>query len=186
MGTDSGIIQIIDQTLKSIWESEIQNDYNKIWFMNEDTLKNALYFHLRNRLETVLAENNLRIFTEFNDAEFSKTGFRPDMVIARVDMDSDAKYWRQAVVNCPIVIELKFKSTFADKETIYADYVKLENYIESLGIGGKVYMATIWECEDHKTAWLGEDATWAKNKVTELNASLSWDNSEPQFYVVTH
>lgn len=186
MRTDLEIIEIIDEILKSIWENEIQNDYNRIWFMNEDTLKNALYFHLRNKLEAVLSEYNLRIFTEFNDAEFSGGGFRPDMVIARVDMDSDVKYWRQAVVDCPIVIELKFKSTFADKETIYADYDKLEKYIESLGIGGKVYMATIWECEDYKTAWLDDNVAWAKGKVTELNASLSWDNGEPQFYVVKH
>lgn len=143
MRTDSEITQIVHDTIKSIWENEIQNDYNNIWFMNEDTLKNALYFHLRNKLETVLVENNLRIFTEFNDAEFGRSGFRPDMVIARVDMDSDAKYWRQAVLNCPVVIELKFKSAFADKETIYADYGKLERYIEKLRVNGKLYMATI-------------------------------------------
>lgn len=147
--------------------------------MNEDTLKNALYFHLRNKMETVLIENSLRIFTEFNDAEFSGSGFRPDMVIARVDMESEAKYWRQAVVNCPVVIEMKFKSTFADKETIYADYAKLEKYIESLEIIGKVYMATIWECQDEKTALLDEEAAWAKGRITELNASLSWANGEP-------
>lgn len=186
MKMDSEIIRIIHETIKSVWENEIQNDYNNIWFMNEDTLKNALYFHLRNKLESVLAENSLRIFTEFNDAEFSGKGFRPDMVIARVDMDSEAEYWRQAVVDCPVVIELKFKSTFAENKTIYSDYDKLKKYIELLGIGGKVYMATIWECEDHKSAWLPDDAVWAKGKVTELNASLSWNKSKPQFYVVTH
>ena len=186
MRTDLEITQIVHKTIKSIWENEIQSDYNNIWFMNEDTLKNALYFHMRNKLETVLAENNLRIFTEFNDAEFSGSGFRPDMVIARIDMDSDAKYWRQAVINCPIVIELKFKSTFADKETIYADYDKLEKYIETLGINGKVYMATIWECEDDKTSWIDVNAVWAKGKVTELNASLHWGDCEPQFYIVEH
>lgn len=186
MRTDLGVVQIIDETLKSIWENEIQNDYNQICFMNEDTLKNVLYFHLRSKLEKILIENDLRILTEFTDAEFNRSGFRPDMVIAKINMDSDAEYWRKAVEACPIVIELKFKSMFADKEAIYADYSKLEKYIKALGVGGKVFMVTIWECQDAKTAWLDEETVWAKGKLTELNASLSWDEGEPQFYVVEH
>lgn len=186
MRTDLEITQIIDEAIKSIWVNEIQNDYNYNWFMNEDTLKNALYFHLRNKLEKVLAKNDLRIFTEFNDAEFSGRGFRPDMVIAKVEMNSDASYWRQAVTNCVAVIELKFKSTFPDKETIYADYDKLKTYIESIGVNGKLYMATIWECEDYDTTWIRKNAAWAKGKVTELNASLRWNDSKPQFYVREH
>ena len=186
MKTDSEITKIIHKTIKSIWENEIQNDYKNNWFMNEDTLKNALYFHLRNKLESVLAENNLRIFTEFNDAEFSGSGFRPDMVIARVDMNSDADFWRQAVTNCVAVIELKFKSNFRDQEAIRADYDKLKEYIESVSITGKLYMATIWECEDKQTTWIRKNAAWAKGKVTELNASFAWGTCEPQFYVAEH
>ena len=186
MKTDSEITKIIHETIKSIWENEIQNDYNDNWFMNEDTLKNALYFHLRNKLESVLAENNLRIFTEFNDAEFSGSGFRPDMVIARMDMNSDADFWRQAVTNCVAVIELKFKSNFCDQEAIRADYDKLKEYIESVRITGKLYMATIWECEDKQTTWIRKNAAWAKGKVTELNASFAWGTCEPQFYVAEH
>ena len=50
----------------------------------------------------------------------------------------------------------------------------------------KLYMTTIWECEDDKTAWL-EDAEWAKDKVMELNASYKRGSDyEPQFYVVKH
>ena len=186
MKTDSEITKIIHETIKSIWENEIQNDYNDNWFMNEDTLKNALYFHLRNKLESVLAENNLRIFTEFNDAEFSGSDFRPDMVIARVDMNSDADFWRQAVTNCVAVIELKFKSNFCDQEAIRADYDKLKEYIESVRITGKLYMATIWECEDKQTTWIRKNAAWAKGRVTELNASFARGTCEPQFYVAEH
>lgn len=185
MRSDSEIIKIIDEAIKSIWENEIQNDYNGNWFMNEDSLKNALYFHMRNRLEKLLTENSLRIFTEFNDAEFSKSGFRPDMVIAYVDMNSDAQYWRQAVTKSLAVIELKFKSTFAAKETIYTDYTKLKKYIDLLG-ADCMYMATIWECEDDQTTWIRKNAAWAKGKVTELNASLTWNGSEPQFYCFEH
>lgn len=186
MRSDSEILIIIDEAIKSIWVNEIQKDYNENWFMNEDTLKNALYFHLRSRLEKLLSKNDLRIFTEFNDAEFSKSGFRPDMVIAYVDMNSDADCWRQAVTKSLAVIELKLKSTFADKETIYADYTKLEKYIDLLGTDCKMYMATIWECEDDQTTWIRKNAAWAKGRVTELNASWSWGNCKPQFYIKEH
>ena len=186
MRTDAEIIQIIDEAIKSVWENNIKSDYDANWIMNEDGLKNALYFHLRMWLEQVLVENDLRIFTEFKDAEFHGSKFRPDMVIAHVDSSSDADYWRQAVTNCVVVIELKFKSRFQDKEAIYADYDKLKEYIEKMDIKGKLYMATMWECEDDQTSWIPQDESWAKGKVTELNASLTWESCESQFYVKPH
>ena len=186
MRTDTEIMQIIDKAIKSVWVNEIQSDYNANWIMNEDGMKTALYFHMRKRLESILMENNLRIFTEFKDAEFQGSQYRPDMVIAHVDMNSDADYWRQAVTNCVAVIELKFKSRFLDKEAIYADYDKLREYIDKLKIEGKLYMATVWECEDDQTTWIRKNAAWAKGKVTELNASLTWNRSEPQFYCFEH
>ena len=186
MRTDTEIMQIIDEAIKSVWKNEIKSDYDANWIMNEDGLKNALYFHLRKRLEQILVENDLRIFTEFKDAEFQGKQYRPDMVIAHVDMDSDADYWRQAVTNCVAVIELKFKSNFRDQEAIRADYDKLKEYIEKMEIKGKLYMVTIWECEDDQTTWIPQAVAWAKGRVTELNASFAWDTFESQFYIVEH
>ena len=186
MRIDAETIQIIDEAIKSVWENEIKSDYNANWLMNEDGLKNALYFHLRKRLEPILMESNLRIFTEFKDAEFQGSKYRPDMVIAHVDMDSDADYWRQAVTNCVAVIELKFKSNFHDQDAIWADYDKLKEYIAELKIEEKLYMATIWECEDDQTTWIRKNAAWAKGRVTELNASFARGTCEPQFYVAEH
>lgn len=68
MRIDAEIIRIIDEAIKSVWVDKIKRDYDKNWIMNEDGLKNALYFHLRKQLEPTLLENNLRIFTEFKDA----------------------------------------------------------------------------------------------------------------------
>ena len=186
MRTDAEIRLIIDEAIKSIWEKEIKQDYDKNWIMNEDGLKTALYFHLRKWLEPILTEEDLRIFTEFNDAEFSKSGFRPDMVIARIDMNSDADYWRGAVTDCLAVMELKFKSHFFDKEAIYADYEKLRAYAESLDLSCRMYMSTIWECADEPTTWIRKNAAWAKGKVTELNASFKYGTWESQFYVRDH
>lgn len=186
MRIDVEIIRIIDEAIKLVWGDEIKRDYDENWIMNEDGLKNALYFHLRKQLEPILLENNLRIFTEFKDAEFQGKQYRPDMVIAHVDMNSNADYWRQAVTNCVAVIELKFKSNFRVQEAIYADYDKLKEYIDELKIEGKLYMTTIWEREDDQTTWIRKNAAWARGRVTELNASFARGTCEPQFYVAEH
>ena len=184
--SELNIAQIIDEVIISVWENEIQNDYKKLWLLKEDSLKNALYFHLRTNLEKVFNEHDIRIFTEFTDCEFKHSGYRPDMVIARINPDADVAYWGDAVTECIAVIELKYKTGFAANEEIYADYNKLEHYIDTLGVNSKLYMATIWECEDDDSAWL-QDAEWAAGKVVELNASYKRDSDyEPQFYVVKH
>ena len=186
MLSDIDIIRLVDEAITSIWTDKIKTDYEDGWLLKEDTLKNALYFHLRSKLGNLFEENDIRIFTEFTDWKFKHSGYRPDMVIARVNTDSDESYWGDAVTNCLAVIELKYKTGFNSSEEIYADYDKLRYYIETLGVDSKLYMATIWEYEDDETAW-AEDAAWTLGKLTELNASYK-RNSDcvPQFYVVTH
>lgn len=183
---DLEIIQMIDEEIVSIWKHEIKTDYEGGWLLKEDTLKNALYFHLRSRLGKLFDENDIRIFTEFTDCEFKHSGYRPDMVIARVNTDSDEKYWGDDVTKCLAVIELKYKTGFTASEEIYADYDKLRYYVETLGVDSKLYMATIWEYEDDETPW-AEDTDWIKDRVTELNASYKRGSAnEPQFYVYPH
>lgn len=65
MITDSEFSQILSDAITAIWEKEIKEDYINGWLLKEDTLKNALYYHLRNRLGALLDENNIRIFTEY-------------------------------------------------------------------------------------------------------------------------
>ena len=183
---EQDIARIIDETLISVWKNEIQRDYKNLWLLKEDSLKNALYFHLRTKLENLLNENDLRIFTEFTDCAFKHRGYRPDLVIAKVDMDADVDYWGDAVTECIAVIEIKYKTGFAASEEIYADYDKLKYYIEALGVNCKLYMATIWEYEDDETSWIG-DTDWAEGKVVELNASYKRSaDYEPRFYEVRH
>lgn len=187
MLTDLEVIQMLDEALESIWENEIKADYEGGWLLKEDTLKNAMYFHLRNRLGKLFDENDIRIFTEFTDYKFKHSGYRPDMVIAKVNLDSNASYWGDAVTECLAVIELKYKTGFTASEEIYADYDKLQYYVEKLGVGSKLYMATIWEYEDDESAWAEEDSSWINGRVTELNASYKRNtDNELQFYVVKH
>lgn len=187
MLSDIEITEEIHRALLAIWQEEISIDYDSGWLLKEDTLKNALYFHLRKRLEKMFDDNDIRIITEFTDGEFVRSGFRPDMVIARVDMDSTARYWGNAVTKCLAVIEIKYKNGFAANKCIYADYEKLKKYIEVLGSTVRLYMATIWECEDDPTPWLDKDAPWAKGRVTELNASYArGEAGQMQFYPFEH
>ena len=184
--TKESMAEIIDETIISVWTNEIQNDYKKLWLLKEDSLKNALYFHLRTHLGKWFDENDIRIFTEFTDHKFKHSGYRPDMVIAKINPDADVAYWGDAVTECIAVIELKYKTGFAANEEIYSDYDKLKYYIDTLGVKSKLYMATIWEYEDDETAWL-ENTEWALDKVVELNASYKRNSDyKPQFYVVKH
>ena len=66
------------------------------------------------------------------------------------------------------------------------DYDKLRYYVEKLNVESKLYMATIWECEDDPTTWERKNAAWAKGKVTELNASFKRGTWDMQFYVAEH
>lgn len=162
------LIQLIDRTLVDIWKNEIKSDYECGWLLKEDTLKNALYFHLRSKLGTVFEYNDVRIFTEFTDCKFKGTGCRPDMVIARVDMNAPSKYWGNNVTECLAVIEIKYKAGFTPHHDIIADYEKLKHYVQELGVTAKLYMATVWEYEDEPSNWECKNAAWAKDRLTEL------------------
>ncbi len=169
------IFETIHRRIQYIWEEKIKEDYTDGWLLKEDTLKNALYHHLRNELSSVFAENDIRIFTEFTDGEFKGTKKRPDMVIATADT-------KELVA----VIEIKYKKANV-VDPIYADYDKLEDYVSRLNVNAHLYMATIWEEFDEPTSWIRKNAAWAKDKVTELNASyIIGSDYEPQFYVYEH
>ncbi len=187
--TKQAIENIIDKAIKEIWMNEIAIDYKSGWLLKEDTLKNSLYFHLRNKLGGLFEENNIRIFTEFTDDKFRGKHKRPDMVIAKVPPEQVSEYWGNDVVECLAVIEIKFKTGYKSSEDIFNDYEKLKYYKTELGIDCKLYMATIWEYEDGETNWERKNSAWAKNVLTELNASYDIDETdeyEMRFYVWEH
>ena len=66
---DKEVLDTIHRRIKYIWEEKIKEDYDDGWLLGEDTLKNALYYHMRKELSVLFTENNLRIFTEFTDGE---------------------------------------------------------------------------------------------------------------------
>lgn len=176
----------IDKTIKSIWKKEISADYENGWLLKEDTLKNVFYFHLRKRLNKFFAENNIRIFTEFSDGIFYDTKCRPDMVIAKVNLDADEDCFCDCITDYFAVIEFKFKNGYIASNDIYDDYAKLRKYANRFKINSRFYMATIWEYEDNETYWESENNKWAKGKLTELNASYNPGTYDMRFYIKEH
>lgn len=183
---EQSLINKIDYTIKYIWENKIKEDYNNGWLLKEDTLKNAFYFHLRSILGDLLDKNDIRVFTEFTDEKFKGTGYRPDMVIAKVNFDSDDSYYENYITDCLAVIEFKYKQGFNSSNDIYEDYKKLHKYVDNLKINCRLYMATIWEYEDDETYWEPKNSQWASGKLTELNASYKRNSDEMNFYICEH
>ena len=72
MLSDLEIIQMIDEAIVSIWKCEIKTDYEGGWLLKDDTLKNALYFHLRSRLGKLFDENNIRFLRNSPTASSNK------------------------------------------------------------------------------------------------------------------
>lgn len=181
------LINLIDETLVDIWTTDISRDYNSEWLLQEDPLKCALYFHLRNRLGKVFEENGIRIYTEYMGKPFRDAHKKPDMIIAKINTEMDYDYLGETVEEILAVIEIKLKNGFAGSNTIYNDYEKLKCYACELGVSAKLYMATIWEYEDDPTTWERKNAAWAKGRLTELNASyVRGSDHEMRFYVCPH
>ncbi len=172
---------IIDNTIKNIWLNKIKFDYDNGYLLREDTLKNALYYHLRTELGELFFSEDIRIFTEYGTGIFKGTGYKPDMVIAKVNFDCDSRKYEDWITNIICVIEIKSKQGFTTSNDIYKDFDKLHKYIDKFDNDCNYYMATIWEYEDEPTSWT-ENAEWAKGKLTELNASFN-ENGDMRFYI---
>lgn len=141
---DKEVLDTINERIQYIWEEKIREDYNNGWLLKEDTLKNALYYHVRMELSSLFQKHNIRIFTEFTDGEFKKLELRPDMIIATVDLENmDSGYYGNDIKECLAVIEIKFKSDFYSYKNVLDDYDKLQIYADKVNIKGKLYMATI-------------------------------------------
>ena len=180
------VLKQIDEAIRYVWMNDIASDYENRWLLKEDTLKNAMYHYLRMKLSNLLEKYDLRIFTEFTDDKFQGTGYRPDMVIAKMDFEKGSRYYGNDVVECICVFELKYKAGSVSPDVIVGDYEKLRYYYEDLEVDCPMYMATIWEHEDDETSWLSDDDIWAKNRVTELNASYERGTETMRFYIKKH
>ena len=167
------VICEIDKVIKEIWLNEIVKDYDDGLLLKEDSLKCALYHHMRSRLEPLLEENNLRIYPEYY---FKDLKYRADIAIVEIDPDSDSVYLADRVKNVIAIFELKY-SYGTDEQTaivIKDDVWKIRDYIKTGKMLCQYYFGVIYEAECETLNWIDKRSSnnWAKGYVTELDAGM--------------
>ena len=164
------ILKEIDRIIKSVWISEIKKDYQNHYLRYEDDLKSALYFHLRRKLNKILQEYNLRLYTEY---AFPDLRYRADIVIAEINPNNtdSGEFIRDIIA----VFELKFTSgtDTSTEKWIKRDIKKLKRYLQEGGLyNTQFYFVALYPVECLYLYWMDKRAinNWANGRVTELNA----------------
>ena len=185
----------IDRVIKSIWINKISSDYFNDHLLQEDSLKNVFYFHLRNELgDGFLKRHRIRIFTEFHlpKQELGEP-FRGDIVIAKVKPLKEMEwgyYINDRIEDIVAIIELKYKSCTSNKD-FHDDIGKMKKYIKGLkSYQPLLYTGFIHE-QDHPASdisWIStkEQSTWAKGRLCELNGNRNEGTAEFEFTVISH
>ncbi|ADY55477.1 hypothetical protein Sgly_1156 [Syntrophobotulus glycolicus DSM 8271] len=188
------IMKQIDVAIKSIWLNEIPKDYAGKYLMKEDSLKSAFYHHLRSSsLAEILDENDLRIFTEFNDADIKKSRFCVDMAIVKVPKHFTG-YMGEAIKEEDILAIIEFKYKAARQAGIDAgfyDVEKLKHLIQQDRYRNcQYYLCGIYESwfDTSELTFLGKKQTnnWANGCVTELTACYINGFEDLRFFNVSY
>jgi len=176
------VLNTIDRIIKEIWINNVSTDYSDWYMLKEDSLKCCMYYHLRSQLDTLLRENNLRLYPEFY---FSDLAYRADLAIVQIDPDREEEYLANAITDVIAVIELKYTASASDgvAEWVKKDVSKIKNYIQSGKLDCQFYFAVIYEVECTSLRWMDKRSAnnWASGYVTELNAG--YINGEMRFEV---
>lgn len=163
------IIKKIDRAIKEVWLEEVCEDYAKDRLLKEASLQCSIYHHLRNRLENILKENDLRIYSEYWVKECA---YRADLAIIHLDYDREEEYLRNYVDEIVAIIELKFVSgrSKGTIDWVTEDVFKLKDYTKKCD--SNLYLGIIYENDCKNLSWLDKRSTnnWADGVVTELNA----------------
>lgn len=153
------------------------NNSKRFWteyLLREDSLKCALYFHLRKKLGKILRENSLRIYPEFY---FSELKYKADLATVRIDENKEYHCLGEAVTEVVALFEMKYTGgkDSATINWIKNDLKKFHDYMDIPQLNRcQFYFATIYESERNHLNWLDikSRTNWAKGKVTELDAAI--------------
>lgn len=183
------IYRKVHQVIKDVWLYDIKNDYNNYFLLKEDTLKNAFYYHLRNRLgDTFIRENNLAIFTEYR----IDTEQKIDLVVVELDtIKAKTSYLGDCVTKVIAVIEIKYKGKYAPDEIFNKDINKVLAYSKMFqDEDSKFYVAFVREKyfrADEVTHFLPDSKkSLAKNKIVEMLAYWVSDDDSTQWVIKEH
>ena len=113
----------VHQTIMDVWHYDIKSDYNHHFLFKEDTLKNAMYHHIRNRLgDTFIKDNNLAIFTEY----YIETNQKIDLVVVKIDVDKAKNdYLGNCVEEIIAIVEMKYKGPYVSEKHFINDVEKI-------------------------------------------------------------
>ncbi len=183
----NAIQEKIDSTVKHVWRKLIKRDYQNLYLLKEDTLKNALYFHIRNDLtDTFLEENNIRIYTEY----YYK-GMIADIVIVQLNEEPGYKdFIKDEVESVLAVIEIKYKGA-GNEKPFEDDVKKIDRYMTTPpNDQTQYYLAFIHEIvyeNNEGDSWLTKSQQeWAKGRVTELSGYYVDGKEELEWRVLSH
>jgi hypothetical protein len=174
----------IDRAIKNIWVDKISKDHESFYLLKEDTLKNALYYHLRTELASLLKKHNIRIYTEFHHG-----GFIADLAIVKLKDDpGNNVHLKHDIENVLAIIELKYKVN-GPMRFFEDDVQKIKNYIDTTPLATtQYYLAFIHEVEYEyieNDSWLTlEQKVWAKDRLTELSGH--YINGKMKWTVLSH
>ncbi|WP_373181282.1 hypothetical protein [Clostridium butyricum] len=170
------IMKQIDCAIKMAWYNDISSDYSNGHLLKEDSLKNALYFHIRKRLDNLFQMLNIRMYTEYNEGYLKVNKMRADIAIVEIDKNSDKYYLGHRIENVLAIIELKYH---ASPEYMYTDVEKIKKYKEIKELENcQYYLGFLNEnVYTQRQYWLDKRQTnnWARDCVTELDA-CRYDN----------
>lgn len=160
----------VHQTIMDVWRYDIKSDYNHHFLLKEDTLKNAMYYHIRNRLgDTFIKDNNLAIFTEY----YIDTNQKIDLVVVEIDVDKAKNdYLGNCVEEIIAIVEMKYKGRNVSEKHFINDVEKVlvfTNQFKSMAT--KFFLAFIREKyfhADEVTNFLSDYEGYPSGRIVEL------------------
>lgn len=156
------ILVLIDRAIKEVWLNEVKADIENSYVLYEDTLKNVFYYHLRNKLNQLLANHNIRIFTEFHDGKLAGKGVKADIAIVKI-CDNEVQHIKENIEKIYAVIELKHKSSQVPVDCFIKDIEKTIGYIKDKELTGcQFYLGFI-----HEGEFDANEVSWIQNKRQE-------------------
>lgn len=187
---DNKIMVEIDRAIKEIWLSEIKEDLSNSYILYEDTLKNAFYFHLRNKLGDLLERNDIRIFTEFHDGGLAGKGVIADIAIVKIGDNRD-DHIKNNINSIYAIIELKHKGAQVPIDPFLSDIDKTLKYIKDRSLeGAQFYLGFIHEGEftTGEVSWLQdkEQKRLAQGRLTELSAAYYEGEDEMLYTIISY
>lgn len=174
------IYKKIHETIIEVWRYDIKSDYNLHFLLREDTLKNAMYYHIRNRLgDTFIKDNHLAIFTEYA----IDTSQKIDLVVVKLDVEKAKNdYLGNCVEEIIAIVEMKYKGQYVPEKVFINDVEKIMAYTNKFTFKEtKFFLAFIREkyfFSDEVTNFLSEYEDVPKGKIVELLSYRSIEDDD--------